>query len=449
MTYKVVFRSTIDGESASRTLWEPGCPLVVKAVQVSRDTETGEAFLQVRIKNISDSLVGSFEAEIEASFGDGLTRIYKLCPLDADIAQGLEYVPAPIKLDNGNVLSASVKMLTVSSSGKKWVSSTTAQPAPTPSPIVMSNEALAERSALLADGGFPSAVRNNNALHMENGWWLCPCGQPNVNRGSCCKCGASLLDLKNLSSISEPELIERAAARKARFDAEQRATMEKRKEDAAKRKKVTMIAAIVIAVIVAVFINVQVVVPSVNKAIKSTYRASRGAPTFEGIKVGDNVSMGGYEQDNDEGNGKEPIEWSVIDEKDGKLLLISNQGLDVHAFNDAESKGNQWSTSDLRSWMNDEFMLDAFSPGETDVFDGELFCLSENQAEAYFKDSWSRICTPTEYALSRGAKKNWWLSTEGASKEEATCVDERGVINHGVKVTTATTTIRPAVWVEQ
>ena len=43
------------------------------------------------------------------------------------------------------------------------------------------------------------------------------------------------------------------------------------------------------------------------------------------------VTFGTYEQDGNASNGAEPIEWYVLDEKDGKKLLVSKYILDAQA----------------------------------------------------------------------------------------------------------------------
>lgn len=50
--------------------------------------------------------------------------------------------------------------------------------------------------------------------------------------------------------------------------------------------------------------------------------------------VGDIVTFGHYEQDNDTTNGKEPIAWRVLDKNDeGQYLIISEKVLDVQPYN--------------------------------------------------------------------------------------------------------------------
>lgn len=58
--FKVVFRSDNQGADTSPG-WEPGCPLLVNAVQVSRNTDTGQCYLQLKLSNISGATVDSFK----------------------------------------------------------------------------------------------------------------------------------------------------------------------------------------------------------------------------------------------------------------------------------------------------------------------------------------------------------------------------------------------------
>ena len=55
------------------------------------------------------------------------------------------------------------------------------------------------------------------------------------------------------------------------------------------------------------------------------------------IAVGDIITFGHCEQDNDTTNGKEPIEWRVLDKNDeGQLLVISEKVLDAKPYNTTE-----------------------------------------------------------------------------------------------------------------
>ena len=53
-----------------------------------------------------------------------------------------------------------------------------------------------------------------------------------------------------------------------------------------------------------------------------------------GAKYGDIVTIGAYEQDTNEKNGKEPIEWMVIKKMPGKVLVVSKYVLERMPFED-------------------------------------------------------------------------------------------------------------------
>lgn len=76
---------------------------------------------------------------------------------------------------------------------------------------------------------------------------------------------------------------------------------------------------------------------------------------------GDTVHLGVYEQDGNIFDGKESIEWFVLDDSDGKLLLISKYILDAHKYDD---KLSDWETSSLKSWLDSTFCDAAFTSSE-------------------------------------------------------------------------------------
>ena len=77
------------------------------------------------------------------------------------------------------------------------------------------------------------------------------------------------------------------------------------------------------------------------------------------IREGDTVYFGQYEQRGGEANGPEPIEWDILDESDGHLLLISRYVLEGQPYVD-EGYDNTWENSYLRYWLNNEFYNTAF-----------------------------------------------------------------------------------------
>lgn len=89
----------------------------------------------------------------------------------------------------------------------------------------------------------------------------------------------------------------------------------------------------------------------------------------ETAEVGDVVYFGRFEQDLYTKNGKEKIEWQVLDKKGNKALLVSKYLLDVRPYNKKE-KAITWKKCTLRKWMNKEFFNTAFSEEEKDKADG-------------------------------------------------------------------------------
>lgn len=78
-------------------------------------------------------------------------------------------------------------------------------------------------------------------------------------------------------------------------------------------------------------------------------------------EVGDVITLGTYEQDNNTENGKEAIEWIVVSKEDGKLSVISKDYLDWKPFNEGGYKACVWKDSSLRRWLNGEFYKNAFT----------------------------------------------------------------------------------------
>ena len=81
------------------------------------------------------------------------------------------------------------------------------------------------------------------------------------------------------------------------------------------------------------------------------------------IREGDYIVFGRYEQDGDLSNGPEPIEWEIVAEENGRMLLISRYILDCQPYN-TELEDVTWETCSLRAWLNDYFYNTAFNSVE-------------------------------------------------------------------------------------
>lgn len=89
---------------------------------------------------------------------------------------------------------------------------------------------------------------------------------------------------------------------------------------------------------------------------------------YRAAEVGHTVRFGRFEQDNDLGNGKEDIEWTVISMQDGKLMLLADYVLDCRQYYTANpEKYYTWADSDICDWLNNDFLREAFLEGERDI----------------------------------------------------------------------------------
>lgn len=84
---------------------------------------------------------------------------------------------------------------------------------------------------------------------------------------------------------------------------------------------------------------------------------------FSAVKKGDVIKFGTYEQDLNYTNGKEPIEWIVIDKTKKSVILLSKYALDRLPYN-KENKRITWEKCTLRKWLNNEFIKSAFNKTE-------------------------------------------------------------------------------------
>ena len=202
---------------------------------------------------------------------------------------------------------------------------------------------------------------------------------------------------------------------------------------------------------------------------------------IKNIKVGDTYTFGAYEQDNSTSNGKEAIEWTVLDKDGMSLLLISKQALDCQQYNTSYTDVT-WESCSLRKWMNGTFLNKAFNAEEQaqiqnttvsadknpkydtnagNATTDKVFLLSINEVEKYFNSDEARKCAPTAYAKAQGAYTSdsyktasgaatcwWWLRSPGNNQDYAANVYYDGsVYYNGSYVNNDNDAVRPALWI--
>lgn len=193
-------------------------------------------------------------------------------------------------------------------------------------------------------------------------------------------------------------------------------------------------------------------------------------------KAGDYVLFGTYEQDNNTANGKEDVEWLVLEVKDRKALVISKYALDCQHY-DSSYTDVTWGTCTLRKWLNNIFINSAFTADEKAMIpkvtvsadknpdystnpgnatQDQVFLLSIIEANKYFGSDSARQCKPTDYAVANGAYVNssngncwWWLRSPGLSQLTAARVTSDGDVREfGLNVNYDDGAVRPALWID-
>lgn len=192
------------------------------------------------------------------------------------------------------------------------------------------------------------------------------------------------------------------------------------------------------------------------------------------IQTGDSFLFGEYEQDNNPSNGKEQIEWEVLDKTDNRILVISKKALCCYPYLN-EYENTTWADSEMRSWLNRSFYQDAFSSYHQEmILDTEvtadrnpeystdsgsdtndrIYLLSIDEVKKYFNSQSSRMCQPTVYAKVQGSylldsNSWWWLRTPGKDGKHISLVYTDGeIVSEGFRTYVTDGTVRPVMWLD-
>ena len=183
--FKVVFRSDNQGADTSPG-WEPGCPLLVNAVQVSRNTDTGQCYLQLKLSNISGATVDSFKLQADVSYVDGASETVELNPLDADVQPAKTHRPEPVSLAGSQITNVIVRVLSVSQPEIEWHAEAGSEPGPIPVGTELVLDKKRPQNALNHwEELYKDSSKYRHAVTLDNTWWVCSCGMPNVDRDRC------------------------------------------------------------------------------------------------------------------------------------------------------------------------------------------------------------------------------------------------------------------------
>lgn len=223
--------------------------------------------------------------------------------------------------------------------------------------------------------------------------------------------------------------------------------------------------------------------------------ATREAKLVPFRNVGGYVTFGSYELDYNTENGREPIEWLVLDydAANQRVLLLSRYGLDVEGYNE-DFRYLTWEKCTLRTWLNSKFINNAFSTAEQGAIltttvdnsrsqcysgwdtDGgndtqdKVFLLSYAEANKYLgvtvenHNNMKSRMSPTSSLQKRGenislkyasdsdktsehsAAGMWWLRSPGRSQYYAAIVESDGSLDD-CHPSSLVVCDRPALWI--
>ncbi|MBQ8281078.1 MAG: hypothetical protein IJZ25_01580 [Lachnospiraceae bacterium] len=196
------------------------------------------------------------------------------------------------------------------------------------------------------------------------------------------------------------------------------------------------------------------------------------------------IIFGTYEQDGNEDNGKEPLEWIILDKHDDKMLVITRYIIDSHRYNIRED--TTWETSEMREWLNGEVLEETFTEEERErILSSELenpdnpdslveggnatidyiFLLSTEEVIEYFEKPSDAKAYKTAYVvdkmvfindenqekLDNGEKlaAGWTLRTPGLDSMHVSGAYSYGSLlnTSGNEVSNNSNNIRPAMWI--
>ncbi len=193
--------------------------------------------------------------------------------------------------------------------------------------------------------------------------------------------------------------------------------------------------------------------------------------------AGNIIRFGTYEQDGDTSNGAESLEWIVLDydAEENKALIMTLYAIDAVIYKDSYGAAT-WETSDVRKWLNRDFLNKAFKGNEIgriiesdietpnnlkyktkggNVTADRVFLLSDAEFNQYLKGTDKAIGYTTQYARDNGVQSGpisgtsvCWLRTPGESLVYVSTVSYVGELNSmGVYTYSYSCGVRPCMWV--
>ena len=199
-----------------------------------------------------------------------------------------------------------------------------------------------------------------------------------------------------------------------------------------------------------------------DQQIAECYIEKYGEEAYDKVKdirIGDIYDFGLYEQDGNILNGREKIEWIVLDKRGAALLLISRYVLEDEFYN-WPVKAAVWEDCSLRERLNEGFFNKAFRGEEQErivrvplkngfrnnITEDKVFLLSVKEAEKYFASDTERAAKERDED-GNFLRSSWWLRKSGKNIEQPAIVNKSGNIQKDGGDFEDSAGVRPAMWV--
>ena len=213
--------------------------------------------------------------------------------------------------------------------------------------------------------------------------------------------------------------------------------------------------------------------PSILYTVDEAIRFLQGYPASEKTDTEEYslVTFGEFEQNGDESDGPEALQWRILYQEGDTALVLCENVILIRPFGGGIQN---WERSDLRAWLNGEFLSSAFNVFERQKItlgsqvnlgnefwvasdDREtsdlIFLLSQKEVEKLLPNPKTRLGSPTRYARNSSGYPDsesyvpWWLRTNGIFFGEAMLVQKDGTINTDGTYGGDQYGVRPAMWV--
>lgn len=460
-------------------LYQKGCPVLLSAYNILSDSLTGDTLLQCKFENQSKKNIKAIFIDIECFSVDnqaiGKAVDKSFLDLNAEPFSSFGQNNA-LKLPSADTRAVKVYL-------KKIIFDDNTEGIYTgfySNIFEASQEEITKLSNL--ESLYKAQLQKVNPEANIKNWLYLPRDNEDFYQCGCCriisksyeKCPNCQTDLKKAVELNNVHKLTELFNEQLKIEQK---TAEKNKIEADKRnKQLKKFISVIAVVIIAISVIKYVWLPSLEiKEATSAY----GTITKD-TKVGDYITFGLYEQDG-KTNSKETLTWRVLDKEDDKLLLITDYVIDVKDYHNTKSLVS-WENCSLRKWLNEDFKNTALTEEQKNILvtttlttdcsgfdtarakkycsttEDEIFILSSNELNKYFKNNKNSLAYPTEYAISKNIKKvntcwYWcrnleiWMSMSGGDYCQG---DLRGASDIGSTNSGDNTNygVRPAMWID-